>query len=138
MGIENDQQLEKDHAPCMSGCFLFFCCTYSVPQRLTTNTGLPRFSGGILKGRSGRPWRRLVALARRELPPVCHLCGGMIDMGLDHNDAMSWTLDHIRPLANGGSPEDLSNVAPAHRRCNSKKGANNSYNGNKIKRSRIW
>jgi 5-methylcytosine-specific restriction endonuclease McrA len=59
-------------------------------------------------------------------------------MGLDHNDPMSWTLDHIHPLANGGAPEDLANVAPAHRRCNSKKGASNSYNGTKIKRSRIW
>lgn len=91
-----------------------------------------------MKGRDGRSWRRFVALCRRELPPICHLCGGVIDMGLHYNDPMSWTIDHIIPLAEGGAPESLSNAAPAHRRHNSQKGAKLNYQHSKPKQSRIW
>lgn len=91
-----------------------------------------------MKGRSGRSWRKFVAICKRELPPVCHLCGGLIDLSLHWNDPMSWTIDHIRPLSEGGLPEDLSNAAPAHRRCNSIKGAKLNYKANKPKQSRVW
>jgi len=91
-----------------------------------------------MKGRSGRTWRRFVALCKRELPPVCHLCGKLIDMRLHWNDPESWTIDHITPLALGGAPEDLANAAPAHRKCNSKKGARLNYPPKKPKQSRIW
>ncbi|MEU3052221.1 HNH endonuclease [Streptomyces griseus] len=76
-------------------------------------------------GRSGRRWRETVAWAKRELVPVCHLCRLPIDMSLHWTHAMSWTLDHLRSLAEGGDPYDHANLAPAHRRCNSIKGANN-------------
>lgn len=91
-----------------------------------------------MRGREGRPWRRLVKVAKRELPPVCGICGGMIDMTLHWNHEMAWTLDHIRPLAEGGAPEDLSNLTPAHRVCNSKKGAKLNYRQGKPKQSRVW
>jgi 5-methylcytosine-specific restriction endonuclease McrA len=91
-----------------------------------------------VKGRDGRSWRKFVALCKRELPPVCHLCGGMINMGLHHNDPMAWTIDHRVPLAKGGAPEDLNNAAPAHRRCNSMKGAKENYQHKKPKQSRPW
>lgn len=91
-----------------------------------------------MRGRSGRPWRRLVALAKAELPPVCHLCGHLIDLSLYHNDPMSWTLDHLHPLAHGGAPEDMGNVAPAHRVCNSRKGARMNYTPQAPRQSRIW
>jgi 5-methylcytosine-specific restriction endonuclease McrA len=91
-----------------------------------------------MKGRDGRSWRKFVALCKRELPPVCHLCGGMINMGLHHNDPMSWTIDHITPLALGGEPESLSNAAPAHRTCNSIKGKKEKYQHKGPKQSRIW
>ncbi|MFD4474684.1 HNH endonuclease [Streptomyces sp. NPDC058471] len=91
-----------------------------------------------MRGRSGRPWRRLVAQAKRELPPICHLCGKLIDMSLHWNDEWAWTLDHIHPLAHGGAPEDLGNVAPAHRGCNLKKGAKINYTPPKLRQSRIW
>ena len=81
----------------------------------------------MVKGRSGRPWRRLVALAKRELPPVCHVCKGHIDITLHHLDDRAWSLDHIEPLALGGAPEDLANVLPAHRICNLRKGARRDY-----------
>jgi len=70
---------------------------------------------------------------------VCHLCGGIIDMRLSYNDPYSWTLDHLTALANGGAPEDLANVAPAHRSCNSRKGARKNYRPPEgPKQSRIW
>lgn len=92
-----------------------------------------------MKGRDGRPWRRIVAIAKRELPPICHICGGIIDMGLHWNDARAWTLDHVTALANGGDPESLANLRPAHRGCNSRKGAKINYEPQKKpKQSRVW
>lgn len=91
-----------------------------------------------MKGRSGRPWRRLVARAKIELPSLCHICGEFIDQGLHWQDERSWTLDHVHPLAQGGAPEDLSNLAPAHRICNMRKGIKKDYTHDKPKQSRIW
>lgn len=72
------------------------------------------------QGRGGRPWRRARAqvLARST---VCWVCG--------HDGADS--ADHVTPLALGGDPLDLDNLAPAHhepcptcgRRCNAARGA---------------
>jgi 5-methylcytosine-specific restriction endonuclease McrA len=63
-------------------------------------------------GRMGRPWRRLRTeiLAQSD---ICYLCG---KPGAD-------TVDHVVPLS--VAPErahDKTNLAPAHRSCNSKKG----------------
>lgn len=77
----------------------------------------------MTRGRGGRPWRRIVAQAKREMPKVCHLCREPIDMALPRTHPMSWTLDHVVPLSLGGNPESLANLRPAHRRCNSRKGA---------------
>lgn len=74
-------------------------------------------------GRKGRPWRRLVALAKQVYPPVCWLCWKPINLGLHYNHRMAWTLDHTDALVHGGAPEDIGNVRPAHRSCNSSKGA---------------
>ena len=35
-----------------------------------------------------------------------------------------WQADHITPLARGGNPWDLNNIAPSHGICNNLKGAN--------------
>jgi 5-methylcytosine-specific restriction endonuclease McrA len=132
---------QKDDAPCVSGSFPFSLCLQSSGKdchTLPKEGEKPRFFGGVLKGRDGRSWRKFVALCKRELPPVCFYCGGIIDMGLHHNDAMSWTIDHITPLVAGGAPEDLSNAAPAHRRCNSIKGTKQNYTATKPKQSRVW
>jgi 5-methylcytosine-specific restriction endonuclease McrA len=64
-------------------------------------------------GRSGRPWRRIRAQVL-EASDVCWLCG---QGGAD-------TVDHILPISK--FPElahDMSNLRPAHRSCNSRKGA---------------
>ncbi|WP_432112847.1 HNH endonuclease [Streptomyces sp. S1] len=92
-----------------------------------------------MKGRSGRPWRRLVALARQTYPPVCHICGTMIDTSLHWNDARAWTLDHVKPLVKYGElAENLANVRPAHRSCNSRKGTKEHYRDSRPKQSRVW
>lgn len=56
------------------------------------------------------------AIIRRGKPP-CHLCGDAIDYQLPYLHPMEFTVDHVIPLARGGS-DTLENKAPAHRSCN--------------------
>lgn len=53
---------------------------------------------------------------------VCHICGKDIDPKLKSPDVMSWSIDHVVPLAKGGTHE-YKNCKSAHRGCNSRKGA---------------
>ena len=69
----------------------------------------------------GNAYRKNRALLRREAVPLCHLCGGWIDKELPRYHPMSWTADHVVPLAKGGDASALSNLAPAHWSCNSGK-----------------
>lgn len=92
-------------------------------------------------GRSHRDWVKLKARAKEEMPWVCYLCGLPIDRWLPVNDVMGWTLDHIK--SKQLYPElvhEWSNVAPAHRRCNSSKGKGQFKPGvvKKPKSSRVW
>lgn len=54
--------------------------------------------------------------------PACHICGKPIDYTLPHLDPMSFVVDHVKPLAKGGT-DTLENKRAAHRECNSKKRA---------------
>ena len=54
--------------------------------------------------------------------PGCHICGKAIDYTLPHLDPWSFVVDHVTPLAKGGS-DALTNKKAAHRECNSKKRA---------------
>lgn len=54
--------------------------------------------------------------------PACHICGKAIDYTLPHLDPWSFVVDHVKPLAKGGS-DTLDNKKAAHRECNSKKRA---------------
>jgi 5-methylcytosine-specific restriction endonuclease McrA len=83
-------------------------------------------------GRSGSTWRRLRAQIL-ESSDVCWLCG--------RNQPPADTVDHVLPLSI--YPElahDLSNLRPAHRTCNSRKGA--GFGGAEaikpMRRSRRW
>lgn len=49
----------------------------------------------------------------------CHLCGNPIDLTLPPTHPMSFTADHLDAIANGGSL--YGSLAPAHRRCNSRR-----------------
>lgn len=54
---------------------------------------------------------------------MCHICSAPIDLGLPTNHPMAWTLDHVVPLIDSDiDPYDETNLAPAHRRCNGRKG----------------
>ena len=47
--------------------------------------------------------------------PACHICGKDIDYTLKSPDPWSFVLDHVTPIAKGGS-DALANKKAAHRR----------------------
>lgn len=49
----------------------------------------------------------------------CHLCGNPIDLTLPSTHPLSFTADHLDAIANGGHL--YGQIAPAHRRCNSRR-----------------
>jgi 5-methylcytosine-specific restriction endonuclease McrA len=56
-------------------------------------------------------------------PCVCWLCGEAIDLSLHHYDRRSFTADHKLSLEDYPElAEVYSNLEPAHRGCNSRKG----------------
>ena len=57
----------------------------------------------------------------------CAICGMPIDYGLPAGDPMSFEVDEIVPVSLGGSELDWSNLQPAHRICNQKKGNKIGY-----------
>lgn len=68
--------------------------------------------------------------ARAELlarSTVCWICGR------DGADSA----DHVVPLIDGGDPTSLLNMRPAHRSCNSRRGANRAT-VNETEGSRSW
>jgi 5-methylcytosine-specific restriction endonuclease McrA len=67
---------------------------------------------------------------------VCAICGHPINLLLHHEHPMSFTVDHIIPRSLGG-PDTLDNARPAHRRCNSQRGADVTYQP-ALKTSRAW
>ena len=51
----------------------------------------------------------------------CHICDGRVDGGLAWPHPLSASIDHLVPIAAGGS-HSMANVALAHLRCNISKG----------------
>ena len=49
----------------------------------------------------------------------CHLCDRPIDLTLPSTHPLSFTADHLDAIANGGHL--YGQLAPAHRRCNSRR-----------------
>ncbi len=67
--------------------------------------------------------RKLLAYIR-STQPNCHLCGRLIDLGLDaQRHPLASCGDELVPRSRGGSPIDAGNVAHAHRLCNGIRGA---------------
>jgi 5-methylcytosine-specific restriction endonuclease McrA len=63
----------------------------------------------------------LIAVAERD-GWVCHICRRKVDPKRKAPDPMAASIDHLIPLSKGG-PDSMVNVALAHRRCNSARGA---------------
>lgn len=63
--------------------------------------------------------RHRATLRRRRGP--CALCHEAIDYSLRRGDPKCFVVDHIVPLARGGTDE-LDNKQPAHWDCNQRKG----------------
>ena len=55
--------------------------------------------------------------AIRRTKPPCGICGGFIDYALRSPDPDSFEVDHVVPLARGGT-DTLDNKQASHRRCN--------------------
>lgn len=72
--------------------------------------------------RNGSRRRKLRARVKAMGLP-CAICGAPIDYSLPPLDPMSYELDEIVPVSLGGSELEFSNVQPAHRLCNQRKGA---------------
>ena len=51
---------------------------------------------------------------------ICGICEGPVDNALRYPHPLCASVDHIVPLANGGSNE-VSNLQLAHKRCNEAK-----------------
>lgn len=75
------------------------------------------------RARGGATVAKVRALVKREGSHICWLCGYAIDMEIDVNDRMGWTMDHIVPLHIDPSRGlDIDNIREAHRACNSARG----------------
>lgn len=88
------------------------------------------------QGRSGRPWARIKA-RWKATTRICYLCGHWIPEGLPPNHPLEYTVDHIDPRSAGGPPT-MENTAPAHRRCNSRKGTKQLHELQLLTTSRAW
>jgi 5-methylcytosine-specific restriction endonuclease McrA len=91
--------------------------------------------------RARRPngnWLRRLAAVVKQRPDgwVCWICGGDIDPDCPEW-AGRWSLDHVLPLSRGGG-NDVENLRPAHRGCNSHRGDGMRPIAAPPRRSRAW
>lgn len=84
-----------------------------VPATGRARRSVARLCGSCRKPNVAWRWERL----RARDGDSCHLCGEVIDFALTRPDMMAKSVDHIRPVALGGSDDD-GNLALAHLRCN--------------------
>lgn len=78
-------------------------------------------------GGQRRTLARMVYARDRATPGYrCH-CGQAIDWTLKYPDPMARSVDHVHETQDGGSLTDLANLASAHYRCNSSKGASRRH-----------
>jgi len=73
--------------------------------------------------RSGQAWVDLIIQCKRTYPWMCHLCGQPIPHGVHRDHPLAYQVDHIHPVAtHPWLARALTNLAPAHRRCNRARG----------------
>ena len=73
-------------------------------------------------GRGGHRWRKVRERVKRS-QRVCWICGNEVDLDLDYPDPMSFSVDHVVPLAHGGKGDDYANCRASHLACNQSRGA---------------
>lgn len=88
---------------------------------------------------SGRRWVEATAPFRQacaEAGAPCWLCDQPIDYSLHRNHRLSFTVDHVVALWTGRNvdPFDPRGWRPAHRSCNSSRGASD---GNRLRRPAV-
>ena len=89
-------------------------------------------------GRDGRPWRRLTQRVRRN-HDLCHLCLKPIDKTLPYTDPQSFTVDHLQPISTAPHLALVyTNLAAAHRSCNSKRGNRSVTQAGQDRQSQTW
>ena len=77
------------------------------------------------------------AAIRRTKPP-CGICELPIDYALVSPDPLSFEVDHVLALANGGT-DTLDNKQASHRRCNQAKAAKlEAFTVRTFVTSRVW
>jgi hypothetical protein len=89
------------------------------------------------KRRDLRAFRNAAARLKRQAMKhglVCWLCGEPFDWTLDYRDPMSFTADHVAPLARGGAINGP--LKPAHRACNARRG--DGRRAERIPTTRRW
>lgn len=69
--------------------------------------------------------------------PDCHICGQPIDYTLPHLDPGEYVVDHLIPLAAGGT-DTINNKAAAHRSCNRAKSDTNTTTLRSYSTTRQW
>lgn len=74
-----------------------------------------------MTGWNGATVRRLKPVVIDVYGIRCWLCGKGIDLALFHPHPGSFSIDHVVPRSKGGS-NHISNLRPAHRRCNLRRG----------------
>lgn len=89
----------------------------------------------IRNGKGHRAYRAKARRLKRSGSLICWLCNDPIDPDLPREDPMSWTADHVIPLAQGGSL--TGELRPAHNRCNAARG-DGSRELPPLRTSRCW
>lgn len=72
------------------------------------------------RGHNGHRRRQLSDWLRSQGNP-CHICGQAIDYSLPSTNPMSFSVDHVIPIARGGEEFSKGNIKAAHKICNMKK-----------------
>lgn len=73
--------------------------------------------------------------ARRDNEP-CWICGRPIDFDADWRDPLSFTADHVVPIALGGSMR--GEMRPCHRSCNSRRSTRDATPERRLVTSMEW
>jgi 5-methylcytosine-specific restriction endonuclease McrA len=68
-------------------------------------------------------WRAAKAAAIMASGGQCQLCGGPLDPTAPRRTPWSTEIDHVIPLAKGGTPYDPGNLRAVHRKCHQSRGS---------------